>query len=66
MPIISRLKERRDKIQEQLDRWIRRGFQGGGTGASLDATQQETADKVAEVADLHQQIADEKAKVRDA
>ena len=66
MPIISRLKERRDKVQGQLDRWIKRGFSGGGTGASSDATQQETADKVAEIADLHQQIADEKAKVRDA
>ena len=66
MPLITRLKERRDKIQGQLDRWIKRGFRGGGDVASNDATQQETADKVAEVADLHQQIAEEKAKDRDA
>jgi hypothetical protein len=65
MPLIGRLRARRDQIQEQLDRWIKRGFRGGGTGTSHDATQQETADKVAEVADLHQQIAAEKAKNRE-
>ncbi len=66
MPLIDRLRIRRDKVQAQLDRWIKRGFSGGGKGASDDATQQETANKVAEVAELHQQIAEEKAKDRDA
>ena len=66
MPLIARLKARRDKIQAQLDRWISRGFKGGGEGASADATQQETAGKVSEVADLNRAIAEEEAKKRDA
>ena len=65
MPLIARLKERRDKIQAQLDRWISRGFKGGGEGPSADATQQETAGKVSEVANLNRAIADEEAKKRD-
>jgi hypothetical protein len=64
MPLIDRLRARRDQVQAQLDRWIKRGFRGGGKDASDDATQQETADKVAEIAGLHQQIAAEKAKDR--
>ena len=65
VPIIARLKERRDKIQAQLDRWISRGFKGGGEGASGDATQKETAAKVSEVADLNRAIADHEATKRD-
>ena len=66
MPLIARLKERRDKIQAQLDRWIARGFKGGGEGPSDDATQKETAGKVSEVADLNRAIAEQEAKKRDA
>jgi hypothetical protein len=66
MPIISRLKERRDKLQAQLDRWIARGFRGGGEGASADATSKETAEKVSEVADLSRAIAEQEAKKNDA
>jgi len=66
VPLIARLKERRDKIQAQLDRWISRGFKGGGEGASGDPTQKETAVKVSEVADLNRAIAEEEAKKRDA
>ncbi len=65
MPLISRLKERREKLQAQLDRWIARGFQGGGKGASNDATPKETADKVSEIADLSRAIADREAKKKD-
>ena len=60
--IISRLKERREKLQAQLDRWIVRGFRGGGTGASDDATSKETASKGWEVADLSRAIAEQEAK----
>ena len=66
MPLIARLKERRDKIQAQLDRWISRGFKGGGEGASVDSTQKETAGRVSEVADLNRAIAEHEAKKRDA
>ena len=66
MPIIQRLMARRDAIQAQLDQWIRRGFKGGGAVASEDATQKETADKVTEVSELNQKIAEQKAKDRDA
>jgi hypothetical protein len=66
VPLIARLKARRDKIQAQLDRWISRGFKGGEEGASADATQKETAGKVSEVADLNRAIAEEEAKKRDA
>jgi hypothetical protein len=66
MPIIQRLMARRDAIQAQLDQWIRRGFKGGGAVASDDATQQETADKVTEISELNQKIAEHKAKDRDA
>ncbi len=66
MPLIARLKERRDKIQAQLDRWISRGFKGGGAGASSDSTQKETAERVSEVADLNRAIAEQEAKKRDA
>jgi hypothetical protein len=52
MALIDRLKRRRDKIQQQLDRWIDRGFRGGGTIPSEDATAKGTAKKVSEVADL--------------
>jgi hypothetical protein len=45
MALIDRLKRRRDKIQQQLDRWIDRGFRGGGTIPSEDATAKETAKK---------------------
>ena len=48
------------------DRWISRGFKGGGEGASRDPTQKETAVKVSEVADLNRAIAEEEAKKRDA
>ena len=65
VPLIARLKARRDKIQAQLDRWISRGFKGGGEGASADATQQETAGKVSQAAHLNRAIAEE-AKKRDA
>ena len=64
MPLIARLKERRDKIQGQLDRWIARGFRGGGEGTSADATQKETAGRISEVADLNRAIAEEEAKRR--
>ena len=66
VPLIARLKERRDKIQAQLDRWISRGFKGGGEGRSGDATQKETAGKVSEVAGLNRAIAEQEAKKRDA
>ena len=62
MSLIDRLKERRDKVQGQLDRWIARGFRGGGTSAAADATPKETAGKVTEVADLNRAIAEEEAK----
>ena len=65
VPLIARLKERRDKIQAQLDRWISRGFRGGREGPG-DATQKETAGKVSEVADLNRAIAEQEAKKRDA
>ena len=32
MPLIDRLRIRRDKVQAQLDRWIKRGFSGGWEG----------------------------------
>jgi hypothetical protein len=64
--LIDRLKARRDKIQAQLDRWVARGFRGGGTGTSLNATQKETAEKVAEVADLNRTIAEQEKKDHDA
>jgi hypothetical protein len=66
VPLITRLKQRRDKIQAQLDRWISRGFKGGGEGAYADATEKETAGKVSEVADLNRAIAEEETKKRDA
>lgn len=66
MPIIQRLMARRDAIQAQLDQWIRRGFKGGGAVASEDATRQETADKITEISDLNQKIAEERTKDRDA
>ena len=66
VPIITRLKQRRDAIQKQLDQWIGRGFRGGGTGHSDDASQKETAQKVADVADLSRTIAREEAKKSDA
>jgi hypothetical protein len=66
VPLIARLKERRDKVQAQLDRWIARGFRGGGEDASVDATQKETAGKVSEVADLNRAIAEQEAKKRGA
>ena len=59
VPLIARLKERRDKIQAQLDRWISHGFKGGGDGVSGDATRKETADRVSEVAQLNRTIAEE-------
>lgn len=65
MPLLARLKERRDIIQGRLDRWIARGFRGGGEGASADATQKETAGRVSEVADLSRAIAEQEAKKRD-
>lgn len=65
MPLIARLKERRAKIQAKLDRWIARGFKGGGEGASADSTGEETAGRVSEVADLNRAIAEEEKK-RDA
>ena len=57
--------ERRDRIQAQLDRWISRGFKGGGEGPG-EATQKETAGKVSEVADLNRAIAEQEAKKRGA
>jgi hypothetical protein len=48
MSLIDRLKERRDKLQRQLDRWIARGFRGGGKTPSEDLTAKETAKKVSE------------------
>ena len=65
VPLIARLKERRDRIQAQLDRWISRGFKGGGEGPG-EATQKETAGKVSEVADLNRAIAEQEAKKRGA
>ncbi|WP_372639837.1 hypothetical protein [Hyphomicrobium sp.] len=65
MPLISRLKERREKLQAQLDRWIARGFRGGGKGTSNDATSKETADKVSEIADLSRTIAEQETKKKD-
>lgn len=62
MGLIERMKSRRAKIQRQLDQWITRGFRGGGSGPSGDATTKETAKKVAEVADLNRIIADQKNK----
>ena len=64
MPLIARLKDRRDKIQAQLDRWISRGFKGGGDAG--DATRKETAEKVFEVADLNRAIAEQEKMKRDA
>jgi hypothetical protein len=52
MPLLARLKERRDQIQAQLDRWISRGFRGGGKNAP-HATEKQTAERVSEVADLN-------------
>lgn len=66
MPLVARLKEKRDKIQATLDRWISRGFRGGGEGGSKDATQKETAGRVAAVADLNRAIAEQEVKKRDA
>ena len=65
MKAIERLRARRDKLQSQLDQWIARGFRGGGK-VLPDATRQETADKVAEVANLNTRIAEQKAEDRDA
>ena len=65
MPLLARLKEQRDKIQAQLDRWVSRGFRGGGIDAP-DATRKETARKVSEVAELNRTIAKEEAKERDS
>ena len=65
MKFVERLKARRNKMQGQLDRWIARGFRGGGKDVP-DATRQETADKVAEVANLNARIAEEEARDRDA
>lgn len=66
MALIDRLRERRDRIQAQLDRWVARGFRGGGKASSDDATQKETAQKVADVAELHRIIAEQGAKNQDA
>ena len=63
MPLLARLRERRDKVQAQLDDWISRGFRGGGTGAH-NATQKETAAKVSEVAELNRAIAKAQTKQR--
>jgi hypothetical protein len=65
MSLIDRLRERRDNLQRQLDRWIARGFRGGGKTPSDDATPKETAKKVSEVADLNRIIA-EREKDHDA
>ena len=65
MPLLGRLRERRDKVQAQLDRWISRGFPGGGKDAP-NATAKETAERVSEVADLNRAIAKEQAKDRGA
>jgi hypothetical protein len=62
MTLIDRLKRRRDKIQQQLDQWIARGFRGGGKTPSGDATPKDTAKKVSEVADLNRIIAEREAK----
>jgi hypothetical protein len=62
MGLIERLKRRRDRLQQQLDQWISRGFRGGGAGPSDDATSKETAKKVSEVADLNRIIAEQKSK----
>lgn len=58
MSLIDRLRERRDKLQRQLDGWIARGFRGDGTTSSEDVTPKETANKVSEVADLNRIIAE--------
>lgn len=50
MEFMEHLKRRRDKLQQQLDQWISRGFRGGGKSPSDDATPKETAKKVSEVA----------------
>lgn len=60
--LIDRLKERRAKLQGQLDRWMARGFRGGGQDALTDATPKETSAKISEVADLNRAIADEAKK----
>jgi len=65
MSLVDRLRERRDKLQRQLDRWIARGFRGGGKTPSEDLAPKETAKKVSEVADLNRIIA-ERDKDRDA
>jgi hypothetical protein len=64
MPLLDQLKARRDQVQAQLDRWISRGFRGGGKNAP-NATAKETAGRVSEVADLNRAIAKERAKERD-
>jgi hypothetical protein len=58
--VLARLKEQRDRIQAQLDRWILRGFRVD------DATREETAQTVTKVADLNRAIAEEEAKDRKA
>ena len=63
MALIDRLKRRRDKIQQQLDP---RGFRGGGTIPSEDATAKETAKKVSDVADLNRIIAERETRDHDA
>src|SRR4029079_4759573 len=65
MPLLGRLRERRDTVQAKLDRWISRGFRGGGKDAP-NATAKETAERVSEVADLNRAIAKEQAKDRGA
>jgi hypothetical protein len=62
MDLIDGLKRRRAKLQQQLDRWIARGFRGGGTTPSDDATSKDTAKKVSEVADLSRSIAEQEKK----
>ena len=70
MALMDRLKQRRDKLQQQLDRWIARGFRGGGLpsdgAVAADPTSKETAKKVSEVADLNRIIAERETKDRDA
>ena len=61
MALIDRLKRRRDKIQQQLDP---RGFRGGGTIPSEDATAKETV--VSEVTDLNRIIAERETRDHDA
>jgi hypothetical protein len=65
LELIERLRRRRDRLQQQLDRWISRGFRGGGKNSSDDATPHETANKVSEVADLNRLIAEQKTKDRE-